>query len=82
MKNEKKLYDPNFFRFFFVLTAIFKKWRTSAQNKHHISKDLGPKPWDMGFLSDSSISSRKIITMKMLQDLGHFGTKRVHELLT
>ena len=48
-----------------------------AKNKHHIRKEHGPKPWGMGSSGVSLISSRKIITMKMRQSLGHFGTKRV-----
>ena len=52
----------------------------AARNKHHIWKKRDPKPWNMGFPGDSSISSRKIITMKMRQNLGHFGMKRVKGL--
>ena len=75
---KKKLnQNQKFFRFFFVLSAILKKWRMLAKNKHNIRKGHGPKPWDMRFPGDLSISSRKIITMKMRQTLGHFGTKRV-----
>ena len=47
-----------------------------AENKHHIRKKDGSKPSDMGFPGDSSISSKKIITMKTRQSLGHFGTNR------
>ena len=48
------------------------------KNKHHIRKEHGLKSWGMDFPGDSKISSRKIITMKMRQNLGHFGTKRVN----
>ena len=48
-----------------------------AKNKHHIQKQHGPKPWGMGFSGDSSISSRKIITIKIRQNLGHFDTKKI-----
>ena len=43
-----------------------------AKNKHHVRKEHGQ--WGMSFPGDSSISSRKMITMKMLQNLGQFGT--------
>ena len=45
MKKEKKLnQNLNFFLFFFVLTAILKKWRMVAKNRHHFRKEHGPKP--------------------------------------
>ena len=56
---------------------MFKKWRMLAKSKHHIWKEHGLKLWDMAFPGDSSIFSRKIVTMKIRQDLGHFSTKRV-----
>ena len=40
-----------------------------------------PRQWSMRFSADSSISSRKIITITMRQSLRHFGTKRVHNAL-
>ena len=52
-----------------------------AENKHHIRKEHVPKQWGMGFPGDSSISSRKIVTMKMRQNLGHFVTKLVNAFL-
>ena len=60
-----------------VFTAMFKKRRMVAKNKHHILKEPGLIPWGMGFLDDSSISSRKMTAMKMRPNLGHFGTKRI-----
>ena len=62
---------------FSVLTAIFKKWRMISANKQHILKQHGAKPKGMDFPGDSSIFSKKIITIKMRQNLGNFGTKRV-----
>ena len=38
-------------------------------NKHHIRIEHGPRRWGMDFPCDSSISPRKIITMKMRQNL-------------
>ena len=52
-----------------------------AKNKHHIRKEHGLTPSGMGFPRDSSISSRRIITMKMRQNLRHFGTKRVKNVM-
>ena len=37
----------------------------------HIRKEHGRKPWGMGYPGDTSTSSRKVITMKMRQNLGH-----------
>ena len=49
-----------------------------AKDKHHIRrKEHGPEAWGTDFATDPSISFRKIITMKMRLNLGHFGTKRV-----
>ena len=40
MKNEKKVnQNQNFFRFSFVLNAIFKNWRMVAKKKHHFRKN-------------------------------------------
>ena len=52
-----------------------------AKNKHHVWKERGPKPWGMSFPSVSLISSRKIITIKVQQNLGHFGIKQVDNSL-
>ena len=49
-----------------------------AKNKHHIRTEHGPKPWDMNFPGDLSISARKIITMKTRQNLGHFVTQQIN----
>ena len=74
LKNKKKLnQNQDYFRFFFV----FKKWHMVAKNKHHIRKEHGPKPWSMGFPGNLSFSFRKIITLKMRQNLEQFGTKRI-----
>ena len=43
MENEKTESRLEFFPFFFVLTAIFKKRRMVAKIKHHIRKKYGPK---------------------------------------
>ena len=57
---------------------MFEKWHILAKNKHHIWKELGPKPCRIDFTGDSLIFSRKIITVKIQQNLGHFGAKRVN----
>ena len=49
-----------------------------AKNKHHIRKEHGLKLWGIEFHGNSLIFSRKIIRMKMRQNLGYFGTKRVN----
>ena len=48
-----------------------------ARNKHHIWKEHGPKAWDMDIPRDSLISSSEMIMMKMQQNSGLFGPKRV-----
>ena len=64
MKNEEELnQNQNCFRLFFPSLSY--------------SKRAWSKSWSMCLPGDSSNSSRKIITMKMRQSLGHFGTKRV-----
>ena len=79
MEKKKLNQNQNFFCFFFVLNAIFKKWGMVAK-KHHIQKEHGPKPWGMSFPGGSSISSGKIMPMKMRQGVRHFDTKRVKGL--
>ena len=65
------------FFLFFRLNRYIKKKRMLAKNKYYVRKKHGPKPYGMNLPDESSISSRKIITMKMRQNLGHFGTNRV-----